>query len=127
MKILSVLMVGVTLAAMQSVHAINIGTDVLCGGGVGAASLGVFYGAQNNYFNETEGRALAASALAGILLSALIQAKLDGAGADYFITLAAAAGTFGLTKYIYEQKQLPVVSQEPGFQVGIQASASASV
>lgn len=97
----------VTMYPMQGMQSgPNIGQDVLYGVGTGAASLGVFYGSQS-YLNETEGRALALSALAGIVIPAALQASAKGTSGDYLATLAAAVVTFGLTKYIYEQNQLP--------------------
>jgi hypothetical protein len=110
MKALRLIMAMTALTGMQSVSAGNTGQNVLIGAGTGVASLGVFYSTQSN-LGQTEGKALAASALAGIVLSAAIQAAIKGETSDYFATLASAALTFGLTKYIYEQNQGSTGSQ----------------
>jgi hypothetical protein len=111
MKIAQVMVVGLVAVAVYTMQAgPSIGQDVLYGAGTGAASLGVFYGAQS-YLNETEGRALALSTLSGIVISAALQASAQGTSGDYLATLAAAVATFGLTKYIYEQNQVPATTQ----------------
>jgi hypothetical protein len=118
-------MVGMTLAAMQPAYAATIGGDVLYGAGAGAASLGVFYGAQG-YFNQTEGRALAASTLTAILLSAWIQVGGNGGDTgDFLATLAAAGLTFGLGKYIYEQNSQAISAVVTGAEAQVAAAAQA--
>jgi hypothetical protein len=117
MKILHVLVIGLAMVTMYTMHGMQqgptVGQDILYGVGTGAASLGIFYGAQS-YLNETEGRALALSTLGGIVISAVLQASAAGKEGDWLATVAAATVTFGLTKYIYEQNQVPATTQDQG-------------
>ncbi|MFI5333033.1 MAG: hypothetical protein ACHQVS_02940 [Candidatus Babeliales bacterium] len=124
MKISQLFMAGATLVAVHSAYA-GLGQDAVYGVGTGVVSLGVFYGAQGSYFNETEGRALAAATLVGVVLPAFAQAY-DRAGVlSYLTTLAAAAITFGLGKHIYENQE-SLLAQLQGSQPGVAAQVGTS-
>lgn len=112
------LIVGMIMAVAPSAYGLNIGSDTLYGAGSGVASLGVYYGSQN-YFQETEGRALGLAALAGVVLLAWAAASSNGNTTDFLATMVAAFLTFGAGKYLVEQAQnpQPVVQAEVGAQV----------